>query len=74
MSWDAYALLLLAPEQPLGSGWLGGDKVVGRGALRQMVQRAGRYSEAEQGRMSLHLPHDDRTLALAELRSLAGAP
>ena len=33
---DAYGLLILAPEIALGSGWLGGDRVVGRAAIRDL--------------------------------------
>ena len=35
---DTYGLLILAPEIALGSGWLGGDRVVGRAALRDLAQ------------------------------------
>lgn len=34
---DAYGLLILTPEIALGSGWLGGDRVVGRAAIRDLM-------------------------------------
>jgi hypothetical protein len=36
---DAYGLLILAPEIALSTGWLGGDRVVGRAAIRDLLIR-----------------------------------
>ena len=42
---DAYGLLILAPEIALGSGWLGGDRVVGRAAIRDLLKKAARSTK-----------------------------
>lgn len=48
---DAYGLLILAPEIALGSGWLGGDRVVGRAAIRDLLIKAARFNEQERQRL-----------------------
>ena len=53
---DSYGLLILAPEVALGSGWLGGDRVVGRAAIRDLVKKAARFNEDERQRITIHLP------------------
>lgn len=64
---DTYGLLILAPEAPLGSGWLGGDRVVGRAALRELLIKAARLDTHERRRLSIHLPGRDLTLAWDEI-------
>jgi hypothetical protein len=68
---DAYGLLILAPEVALGSGWLGGDRVVGRAAVRDLLIKAARYNDAERKRLSIHLPSRAITLRLDELEKAA---
>ena len=53
---DAHGLLILAPEITLGSGWLGGDRVVGRAAIRNLLIKAARFNEHERQRLTTHLP------------------
>ena len=53
---DAYGLLILAPEIALGSGWLGGDRVVGRAAIRDLLIKAARFNEHERRRLTIYLP------------------
>jgi hypothetical protein len=64
---DTYGLLILAPEIALGSGWLGGDRVVGRAALRDLLIKAGRFSEDERQRLTVHLPSRALTFRLDEV-------
>ena len=61
---DAYGLLILAPEIALESGWLGGDRVVGRAAVHDLLNRAARFSEGERQRLTIHLPGRALTLRL----------
>ena len=70
---DAYGLLILAPEIPLGSGWLGGDRVVGRAAIRDLLRKAARYSADERQRLTIHLPSRAITLRLDEIERCFGA-
>jgi hypothetical protein len=65
---DAYGLLILAPEVALGSGWLGGDRVVGRAAISDLLLKAARFDEAEQQRLTIHLPSKAATLRLNEIK------
>lgn len=72
---DAYGLLILAPKVTLGSGWLGGDRVVGRAAVRDLLIKAARFNEEERRRLTVHLPSRALTLQLDEIeRQLNGAP
>lgn len=64
---DAYGLLILAPEIALGSGWLGGDRVVGRAAIRDLLVKAARFNEHERQRLTVHLPSRAITLRLDEV-------
>lgn len=64
---DAYGLLILAPEIALGSGWLGGDRVVGRAAIRNLLIKASRFNEDERQRLTIHLPSRAITLRLDEI-------
>jgi hypothetical protein len=70
---DAYGLLILAPEIALGSGWLGGDRVVGRAAVRDLLKKAGRFTEDERQRLTIHLPSRSLTLRLDEVERYHGA-
>ncbi len=70
---DAYGLLILAPEIALGSGWLGGDKVVGRAAIRDLLIKAARFNENERQRLTIHLPSRAITLRLDEIEWHCGA-
>ncbi|SFO48938.1 hypothetical protein SAMN05428984_4588 [Sphingomonas sp. OK281] len=70
---DAYGLLILAPEIALGSGWLGGDRVVGRGAIRDLLNKAARFNEDERQRLTIHLPGRALTLRLDEIEKYYGA-
>lgn len=67
LSPDAYGLLILAPEITLGSGWLGGDRVVGRAAIRDLLIKAARFSEDERRRLTIYLPSRALTLRLDEI-------
>ena len=69
---DAYALLVLAPKEPLGTGWLGGDKVVGRAAVRDLLAKARRLREDERARLTMYLPAGDVTLTWDEIERLSG--
>lgn len=73
LSPDTYGLLILAPEAPLDSGWLGGDRVVGRAALRDLLIKAARLDEQERQRLSIHLPGRDLTLGWEEIGRLLAA-
>jgi hypothetical protein len=64
---DAYGLLILAPEIALGSGWLGGDRVVGRATIRDLLIKAARFSEDERQRLTVYLPSRALTLRLNEV-------
>lgn len=64
---DAYGLLILAPEKALGSGWLGGDRVVGRAALRDLLIRAARFTDDERQRLTVHLSGRAITLRLSDI-------
>lgn len=64
---DAYGLLILAPEIALGSGWLGGDRVVGRSAICDLINKAARFSEDERNRLTIHVPSRALTLRLDEI-------
>ena len=64
---DAYGLLILAPEIALGSGWLGGDRVVGRAAIRDLRVKAARFTEHERKQLTVHLPSRALTLRLDEI-------
>ncbi|MBM6577782.1 hypothetical protein KCP91_15470 [Microvirga sp. SRT01] len=70
---DAYGLLILAPEIPLGSGWLGGDRVVGRAAIRDLLKKAARFSADERQRLTIYLPSRAITLRLDEIERCFGA-
>jgi len=70
---DAYGLLILAPETALGSGWLGGDRVVGRAALRDLLIKAARFDEDERQRLTVHLPGRAITLQLSDIERHLGA-
>jgi len=70
---DAYGLLILAPEIALGSGWLGGDRVVGRAAIRDLLRKAARFNEDERQRLTIHLPSRALTLQLGEVERYYGA-
>ena len=70
---DAYGLLILAPEIALGSGWLGGDRVVGRAAIRDLLIKATRFNENERQRLTIHLPSRALTLRLIEIERYYGA-
>jgi hypothetical protein len=70
---DAYGLLILAPEIALGSGWLGGDRVVGRGAIRDLFDKTARFNEDERQRLTIHLPSRALTLRLDEIERYYGA-
>lgn len=69
---EAYGLLILAPEIALASGWLGGDRVVGRAAIRDLLKKAGRFNEGERQRMTIHLPDKAVTLRLDEVERQMG--
>jgi hypothetical protein len=64
---DVYGLLILAPEIALVSGWLGGDRVVGRAAIRDLLNKAARFNEDERQRLTIHLPTRALTLRLDEI-------
>jgi hypothetical protein len=70
---DVYGLLILAPEIALGSGWLGGDRVVGRAAIRDLLNKAARFNEDERQRLTIHLPTRALTLRLDEIERYYGA-
>jgi hypothetical protein len=70
---DAYGLLILEPEIALGSGWLGGDRVVGRAAIRDLLKKAARFNEDERQRLTIHLPSRALTLRLDEVERYYGA-
>lgn len=70
---DAYGLLILAPEIALGSGWLGGDRVVGRAAIRDLLIKATRFNEDERQRLTIHLPNRAITFRLDEIERYFGA-
>jgi hypothetical protein len=70
---DAYGLLILAPEIALGSGWLGGDRVVGRAAIRDLLKKAGRFTEDERQRLTIYSPSTALTLRLDEVERYYGA-
>jgi hypothetical protein len=70
---DDYGLLILKPEIALGSGWLGGDRVVGRGAIRDLLDKALRFNEGERQRLNIHLPSRVLTLRLDEIEPYYGA-
>ncbi|KQR80381.1 hypothetical protein ASG07_14545 [Sphingomonas sp. Leaf343] len=67
MASDAYGLLILAPEVALGSGWLGGDRVVGRAAIRDLLIKAARFTNDERQRLTIYLPSRAITLRLDEI-------
>jgi len=69
---DAYGLLILAPEVALGSGWLGGDRVVGRAAIRDLLIKAARFTNDERQRLTIHLPSRAITLRLDEIERYFG--
>jgi predicted metalloprotease len=69
---DAYGLLILAPEIALGSGWLGGDRVVGRAAIRDLLKKAARFNLEERQRLIIHLPSGALTLRLDEVERYCG--
>jgi hypothetical protein len=69
---DAYGLLILAPEIALGTGWLGGDRVVGRAAIRDLLIKAARFNEQERERLTIHLPSRAITLRLDEIERHCG--
>jgi len=69
---DAYGLLILAPEIALGSGWLGGDRVVGRAAVRDLLIKAASFNEQERQRLTIHLPSRAITLRLDEIERRYG--
>lgn len=71
VSLDAHALLILAPEKPLGTGWLGGDRVVGRAAVGDLLIKARRFSESERLRLTLDLPSTRLTLVWADIEKLS---
>lgn len=64
---DAYGLLILAPEVALGSGWLGGDRVVGRAAIGDLLIKAARFNDDERRRLSVYLPGRALTLRFDEI-------
>jgi hypothetical protein len=70
---DAYGLLILEPEIALGSGWLGGDRVVGRAAIRDLRIKAARFNEHERKRLTVHLPSRALTVRLDEIERYYGA-
>lgn len=70
LSPDTYGLLILAPEVPLGSGWLGGDRVVGRAGLSDLIIKAARFDADERERLTVHLPGSQLTLPLREIESM----
>lgn len=70
---DAYGLLILAPEIALGSGWLGGNRVVGRATIHDLLIKAARFNEAERQRLTIHLPSRAITLPLDEIERYLGA-
>ena len=70
---DAYGLLILAPEVALGSGWLGGDRVVGRAAIRDLLIKAARFTNDERQRLTIYLPSRAITLRLDEIERYFGA-
>ncbi|KQU45147.1 hypothetical protein ASG67_15845 [Sphingomonas sp. Leaf339] len=72
MASDAYGLLILAPEVALGSGWLGGDRVVGRAAIRDLLIKAARFTNDERQRLTIHLPSRAITLRLDEIERYFG--
>ena len=69
----AYGLLILEPEIALGSGWLGGDRVVGRAAIRDLRVKAARFTEHERKQLTVHLPSRALTLRLGEVERYYGA-
>jgi hypothetical protein len=70
---DTYGLLILAPETALASGWLGGDRVVGRAAISDLLIKAARFNEDERQRLTVHLPSRATTLRLDEVERYMGA-
>ena len=70
---DAYGLLILAPKIALGSGWLGGDRVVGRAAIRDLLIKAARFNEDERLRLTVYFPGIALTLRLDEIERYYGA-
>ena len=64
---DAYGLLILAPEVALDCGWLGGDRVVGRAPIQDLLIKAARFNEEERHRLSIHLPGRAVTLRLGDV-------
>ena len=73
VSSETYGLLILAPEIALGSGWPGGDRVVGRAAVRDLLIKAARFNEQERQRLTIHLPGRAITLRLDEIERRYGA-
>lgn len=69
---DTYGLLILAPEVALGSGWLGGDRVMGRAGVRELLTKATRFTEEERQRLTIHLPSRALTLRLDEVERYCG--
>jgi len=67
---DTYGLLLLAPELPLAKGWLGGDRVVGRAAVSQLLLKVHRFSCDEQQRLSIYLPSKEVALGWNEIEGM----
>jgi hypothetical protein len=70
---EPYGLLILASEIALSSGWLGGDRVVGRGAIRDLSNKAARFNEDERKRLTIHLPSRALMLRLDEIDRYYGA-
>lgn len=70
LSPDTYGLLILTPEVPLGSGWLGGDRVVGGAALSDLIAKAARFDPNERERLTVHLPGRQLTLSLRDVESV----
>jgi len=64
---DAHGLLILAPEVALGRGWLDGDRVVGRAAIRDRLLKAARFNADERQRLTICLPSRALTLQLDEI-------
>lgn len=69
---DTYGLLILAPEIALGSGWLGGDRVVGRAVIRELLVKATRFSEDERQRLNIYLPGTALTLPFGQIERFYG--
>jgi hypothetical protein len=70
---EAYGLLILAPKIALASGWLGGDRVVGRAAIRDLLIKAARFNDDERQRLTIHLPDKAVTFRLDEIERSCGA-